>query len=304
MVNGNGHAGTPGLTEIASTWVTPRVDVLGVGVSAVDMPMTLHLIDQWISQGDRQYICVTDVHAVMESQRDPRIRNAHNCSGLTTPDGMPLVWAGRAAGARHMSRVYGPDLMLAVCQRASARGYSSFFYGGRPGVADRLAGHLQQLYPELKIAGTYAPPFRELSADEDEEIVQLISAARPDLVWVGLGAPRQELWMAAHVGRLEASVLIGVGAAFDIHAGLIRQAPRWVQHSGLEWAFRLAQEPRRLWRRYLYNNPRFLAGVARRPPCLVPVTGEASATGDPLLPVPGSPAAGPKPPGVVTDDSG
>ena len=171
-------------------------------------------------------------------------------------------------------------------------------------MADRLAGHLQQLYPELKIAGTYAPPFHELSADEDEEIVQLISAAGPDLVWVGLGAPKQELWMAAHVGRLEASVLIGVGAAFDIHAGLIRQAPRWVQHSGLEWAFRLAQEPRRLWRRYLYNNPRFLAGVARRPPCLVPVTGEASATVDSLLPVPGSPAAGPKPPGVVTDDSG
>jgi N-acetylglucosaminyldiphosphoundecaprenol N-acetyl-beta-D-mannosaminyltransferase len=281
-MNGNEHAETPGLTEIASTWVTPRVDVLGVGVSAIDMPMTLHLIDQWISQGDRQYICVTDVHAIMESQRDPRIRNAHNCSGLTTPDGMPLVWAGRAAGA-HMSRVYGPDLMLAVCQRASARGYSSFFYGGRLGVADRLAGHLQQLYPELKIAGTYAPPFRELSADEDEEIVQLISAARPDLVWVGLGAPRQELWMAAHAGRLEASVLIGVGAAFDIHAGLIRQAPRWVQRSGLEWAFRLAQEPRRLWGRYFYNNPRFLAGMARRPPCLVPVTpvaGEAPANGD------------------------
>ena len=202
MMNGNEHAETPGLTEIAGTWVTPRVDVLGVGVSAIDMPMTLRLIDQWISQGDRQYICVTDVHAIMESQRDPRIRNAHNCSGLTTPDGMPLVWAGRAAGAHHMSRVYGPDLMLAVCQRASSRGYSSFFYGGRLGVADRLARHLQQLYPELKIAGTYAPPFRELSADEDEEIVQLISAARPDLVWVGLGAPRQELWMAAHAGRL------------------------------------------------------------------------------------------------------
>jgi N-acetylglucosaminyldiphosphoundecaprenol N-acetyl-beta-D-mannosaminyltransferase len=239
MVNGNGHAGAPGLTEIAGTWVTPRVDVLGVGVSAIDMPMTLHLIDRWISQGDRRYICVTAVHGVMESQRDPLVRYVHNRSGLTAPDGMPLVWAGRAAGARHMDRVYGPDLML---------------------------------------------------------------AAQPDLVWVGLGTPKQELWMAAHAHRIDAAVLIGVGAAFDIHAGLTRQAPHWIQRSGLEWAFRLAQEPRRLWRRYLYNNPRFLAGVARRPPCLVPVTGEASATGDPLLPMPGL-LAGPKPPGVVTDDS-
>ena len=273
MVSGAGgrRARTPGLAELAGTWATPRVDILGVGVSTIDMPMALGLIDRWISQGDRQYICVTDVHAIMESQRDPRIRNAHNRSGLTTPDGMPLVWAGRAAGARHMSRVYGPDLMLAACELAVARGYSSFFYGGRPGVADRLARHLSQLYPGLEIAGTHTPPFRELSADEDEDVVRLISAARPDLVWVGLGAPKQELWMAAHAHRVDASVLIGVGAAFDIHAGLIRQAPRWVQHSGMEWAFRLAQEPRRLWRRYLYNNPRFLARIARRPPSLVTV---------------------------------
>jgi N-acetylglucosaminyldiphosphoundecaprenol N-acetyl-beta-D-mannosaminyltransferase len=265
------------------------------------MPVALYLIDQWISQGDRRYICVTGVHGVMESQRDPLLRYVHNRSGLTAPDGMPLVWAGWAAGARHMDRVYGPDLMLAACERAAARGYSSFFYGGRPGVAERLAARLVGAFPGLKIAGTYAPPFRELSAQEDENVVQLISAAQPDLVWVGLGTPKQELWMAAHAHRIDAGVLIGVGAAFDIHAGLTRQAPHWMQRSGLEWAFRLAQEPRRLSRRYLYNNPRFLAGVARRPPCLVPLTGAASATGDPLLPVPRLLAAGPKPPGVVTD---
>jgi N-acetylglucosaminyldiphosphoundecaprenol N-acetyl-beta-D-mannosaminyltransferase len=304
MVNGKGHTKASGLTEIASTWVTPRVDVLGVGISAIDMPTTLHLIDQWILQGDRRYICVTGVHGVMESQRDPLLRHVHNRSGLTAPDGMPLVWAGWAAGARHMDRVYGPDLMLAACERAAARGYSSFFYGGRPGVAERLTARLVGAFPGLKIVGTYAPPFRELSAQEDENVVQLISAAQPDLVWVGLGTPKQELWMAAHAYRIDAGVLIGVGAAFDIHAGLTRQAPHWIQRSGLEWAFRLTQEPRRLWRRYLYNNPRFLAGVARRPPCLVPVTGEASATGHPLLPVPGLLAAGPKPPGVVIDDSG
>jgi N-acetylglucosaminyldiphosphoundecaprenol N-acetyl-beta-D-mannosaminyltransferase len=275
---------TSGLAEFAATWATPRVDILGVGVSTINMPMALELIDQWISRGDRQYICVTDVHGIMESQRDPRIRDAHNRSGLTTPDGMPLVWAGRAAGAHHMSRVYGPDLMLAACGLASGRGYSSFFYGGRPGVADQLAGQLRQLYPGLKVAGTYTPPFRELSADEDENVVRLISEAQPDIVWVGLGAPKQELWMAAHAYRLDASVLIGVGAAFNIHAGLIRQAPRWMQRSGLEWAFRLAQEPRRLWRRYFYSNPRFLAGIARRPPSLVtvtPATGGPSATGIP-----------------------
>jgi N-acetylglucosaminyldiphosphoundecaprenol N-acetyl-beta-D-mannosaminyltransferase len=297
---GDRRARTSGLAEFAGTWATPRVDILGVGVSAINMPMTLGLIDKWISRGDRQYICVADVHGIMESQRDPRIRDAHNRSGLTTPDGMPLVWAGRAAGARHVSRVYGPDLMLAACGLARARGYSSFFYGGRPGVADRLARRLRELYPGLKIAGTYTPPFRELSADEDEDVVRLISAARPDLVWVGLGAPKQELWMAAHAHRLDASVLIGVGAAFNIHAGLIRQAPRWIQRSGLEWAFRLAQEPRRLWRRYLYSNPRFLAGIAKRPPSLVtgtPATGEPLATGIPPLTLP-------RTPGVVPDDSG
>jgi N-acetylglucosaminyldiphosphoundecaprenol N-acetyl-beta-D-mannosaminyltransferase len=297
MVSGMGgrRALMPGLTEVAGTWVTPRVDILGVGVSAIDMSMALEFIDQWISQGDRQYICVTDVHAIMESQRDPHIRNAHNRSGLTTPDGMPLVWAGRAAGARHMSRVYGPDLMLAACELARARGYSSFFYGGRPDVADRLAEHLRQLYSGLKIAGTHSPPFRELSADEDEDVVRLINAARPDLLWVGLGAPKQELWMAAHAHRLNASVLIGVGAAFDIHAGLIRQAPRWVQPGGLEWAFRLTQEPGRLWRRYLYNNPRFLAGMARKPPRLVPMTpavGEPPAIADPPAPRPGTTRSG------------
>jgi N-acetylglucosaminyldiphosphoundecaprenol N-acetyl-beta-D-mannosaminyltransferase len=304
MVKGNGHTRASGLTEIASTWVTPRVDVLGVGISAIDMPTALHLIDQWILQGDCRYICVTGVHGVMESQRDPVLRRVHNRSGLTVPDGMPLVWAGWAAGARHMDRVYGPDLMLAACERATARGYSSFFYGGRPGVAERLTARLVGAFPGLKIVGTYAPPFRELSAQEDEKVVQLISAAQPDLVWVGLGTPKQELWMAAHAHRIDAGVLIGVGAAFDIHAGLTRQAAHWMQRSGLEWAFRLAQEPRRLWRRYLYNNPRFVAGVARRPPCLVPVTGKASATDDPLLSVPRLLAAGPIPPRVVTDDSG
>jgi N-acetylglucosaminyldiphosphoundecaprenol N-acetyl-beta-D-mannosaminyltransferase len=241
--------GTDMLTELAASWITPRVDILGVGVSAIDMQVALELIDRWISNGDHQYVCVTGVHGIIESQRDPGLRDVHNRSGLTTPDGMPLVWAGRAAGARTMERVYGPDLMLAFCDLAKARGFSSFFYGGRPGVANQLARRLQDLYPGLRVAGTYAPPFRMPSAEEDEEIVRLINEAKPDAVWVGLGTPKQELWMAAHTAALDASVLIGVGAAFDIHAGLVPQAPRWMQRSGLEWAFRLAHEPRRLWQR-------------------------------------------------------
>jgi N-acetylglucosaminyldiphosphoundecaprenol N-acetyl-beta-D-mannosaminyltransferase len=267
------------LRQIAGSWVTPRVDVLGVGVSAVDMSTALELICQWISRDDHQYVCVTGVHGIMESQRDSRLREIHNRSGLTTPDGMPLVWAGRAAGAHHMDRVYGPDLMLALCGLARARGFSSYFYGGRPGVADRLAQRLQRVYPGLRVVGTCTPPFRELSADEDEHVVRLINQARPEVVWVGLGTPKQELWMAAHAGRLHANVLIGVGAAFDIHAGLSAQAPRWIQRSGLEWAFRLGHEPRRLWRRYLYNNPCFLADVARNPPRLIGV--ESPAAGEP-----------------------
>jgi N-acetylglucosaminyldiphosphoundecaprenol N-acetyl-beta-D-mannosaminyltransferase len=168
-----------------------------------------------------------------------------------------------------MHRVYGPDLLLACCELAREHGYSSFYYGGRPGVADLLAQRLQLRYPGLRVAGTYSPPFWEPSAAADERAVRLINAARPDLVWVGLGTPKQELWMAAHRARLDASILIGIGAAFDIHAGLTPQAPRWMQRGGLEWAFRLAHEPRRLWRRYLYNNPLFLAGIARTPPRLV-----------------------------------
>lgn len=271
--------------EVARTWVTSRVDVFGVGVSAIDMTMALDVIGQWIANGEHHYVCVTGVHGIMESQRDPYLREVHNRSGLTTPDGMPLVWAGRAAGAHHMDRVCGPDLMLALCEMASVRGFSSYFYGGRPGVADRLAGRLQSLYPGLRVAGTYAPPFRELSAAEDDHIVNLINRAKPHVVWVGLGAPKQELWMGVHAPRLDANILIGVGAAFDIHAGLSPQAPHWMQRSGLEWTFRLGHEPRRLWRRYLYNNPRFVVGVARKPPRLIPaMPGAGELTTTPCFP--------------------
>jgi N-acetylglucosaminyldiphosphoundecaprenol N-acetyl-beta-D-mannosaminyltransferase len=241
----------------------PRVDLLGVQVSAINMEQALDAIDHWITAGIQTYVCVTGVHGVMESRRDDNLRRIHNAAGLVTPDGMPLVWWTRWRGWTHTGRVYGPDLLLACCERSITTGYSHYFFGGDEGVADLLARRLAKRFPGLNVAGTCAPPFRALSADEDEALVRRINEAAPDLVWVGLGTPKQEYWMAEHVGRIDAPVLIGVGAAFDFHAGLKAQAPRWMQRSGLEWTFRLASEPRRLWRRYLTNNPAFVALTLR-----------------------------------------
>lgn len=254
-----------------------RVDVLGVGISAIDMAMAVDEIERWIEQGEPHYVCVTGVHGVMESQRDPELRRIHNASGLTTPDGMPMVWLGRLAGARWMRRVYGPDLMLELAARAAQRGWKSFFYGGKEGTADRLAARLGERFPGFRTVGTYSPPFRALTPQEDAEVVERINAARPDLVWVGLSTPKQERWMSAHVGRIAAPVLLGVGAAFDIHAGELAQAPPMLQRLGLEWAYRLYREPRRLWRRYFYNNPRFVLAVARRRPTLTTAVTEGTA---------------------------
>jgi N-acetylglucosaminyldiphosphoundecaprenol N-acetyl-beta-D-mannosaminyltransferase len=236
----------------------PRVNILGVGVSAVTMKMALHTIEGWITRRDPHYVCVTSVHGVIESQRNAMLRQIHNRAGMVTPDGMPLVWLSRLKGFGYVERVYGPELMLAACQRSVEKGYRHFFYGGGPGVAEILATQLHARFPTLQVVGLDTPPFRPLTPVEDRIAVARINMARPDIVWVGLSTPKQERWMASHIGWLQAPVLIGVGAAFDFHAGLKQQAPRWIQGSGFEWLFRLSMEPRRLWRRYLINNPRFL----------------------------------------------
>jgi len=241
----------------------PRVDILGVGVSAIRMADALGTIEAWIARGERRYVCVTGVHGVMESRRDEPLRRIHNAAGLVTPDGMPLVWLCRRFGFRQVERVYGPDLLLACCQRSVPRGYRHYFYGGAPGVPETLAERLTSRFPGLAVVGTHSPPFRPLTAEEDADVVRRINAARPDIVWVGLSTPKQERWMAAHVGRLNAAALIGVGAAFDFHAGVKRQAPRWIQRSGLEWLFRAVQEPGRLIPRYLSTHPSFLWHVCR-----------------------------------------
>jgi N-acetylglucosaminyldiphosphoundecaprenol N-acetyl-beta-D-mannosaminyltransferase len=248
---------------------TPRlmhehVDILGVRVSAINMAQGLDSIDEWIAQRQQHYVCITGVHGVIESQRDEELRQIHNDAGLVTPDGMPLVWVSRLRGHGHVERVYGPDLMLALCEHSLSKGYKHFFYGGEEGVHERLANNLRRRFPDLRVVGGHSPPFRPLTSEENEQIVDSINSADPDIVWIGLSTPKQERWMAEHVGRLIAPVLIGVGAAFDFHSGLKKQAPRWMQRSGLEWLFRLATEPKRLWRRYLVNNPLFVLRVLQQ----------------------------------------
>jgi N-acetylglucosaminyldiphosphoundecaprenol N-acetyl-beta-D-mannosaminyltransferase len=235
-----------------------RHDILGVHVSALSMAQTLTQIGAWAADGARQYVCVTGVHGVMESHDDPALRAIHNAAGLVTPDGMPLVWLLRAAGHRHVERVYGPDLLLAVLAAPRLSRLRHYFYGGGPGVAERLSNRLQARFPQARLVGHDYPPFRPQTAAEDAAATARINAAQPDIVWAGLSTPKQERWMATHLGQIDAAVMIGIGAAFDIHAGLKPQAPRWMQRSGLEWLFRLATEPRRLAGRYLRNNPRFI----------------------------------------------
>ncbi len=241
----------------------PDFQVLDITVAAVDLDRAATRILDWIRQGRRTYVTVTGVHGVMASHDDRAVRDAHAGAGMVVPDGMPLVYLGKLAG-RAIGRVYGPDLMLELFRRSSANGPRHFLYGGGEGVATLLRARLQDRFPKAVIAGDFTPPFRPTTADEDREIAARINASRADIVWVGLSTPKQELWMARMRPHLAASVLIGVGAAFDFHAGLKPQAPRLMQVLALEWLFRLCCEPRRLWRRYLVNNPRFLFHVARQ----------------------------------------
>jgi N-acetylglucosaminyldiphosphoundecaprenol N-acetyl-beta-D-mannosaminyltransferase len=233
-----------------------------VGISVITIPQAVDQIAHWIDSQTRQYVSVCNVHTVMECQRDEKVRCAVNQAGLATPDGMPLVWLSRWWQKQvPVERVYGPDLMLALCQYSIERGYSHYFYGGAVGVPELLAERLQHRFLGLKVVGSYSPPFRSLASAEEAHIVEQINQAMPDIVWVGLGTPKQDLWMAAQRDQLTAPVLIGVGAAFDFHTGRIPQAPRWMQRSSLEWLFRLWHEPRRLGYRYLVYNPLFMMRV-------------------------------------------
>jgi N-acetylglucosaminyldiphosphoundecaprenol N-acetyl-beta-D-mannosaminyltransferase len=235
-----------------------RVNVLGVGLSVLNLRTALEAIAAAIRERRKGYICVTGVHGVMEAQDDANFKKILNDAFLCTPDGMPMVWAGRLAGHREMRRVYGPDLMLDVCAWSEVSGAKHFFYGGADGVAELLAQKLSAKFPRLNVVGTFTPPFRPLNETELKNLQAQIHAARPDILWVGLSTPKQEKFMAEFLPQLDVTLMIGVGAAFDFHSGRVRQAPRWMQRSGLEWLYRLACEPRRLAKRYLRNNPRFI----------------------------------------------
>jgi N-acetylglucosaminyldiphosphoundecaprenol N-acetyl-beta-D-mannosaminyltransferase len=227
-----------------------RINILGTKISAINITQTIQTIRDWIASKDSNYICVVPAHSIMQAYRDQSLREIINLSGLSTPDGMAIVWLLHLQGYQNVDRVYGPDLMNAVCKHSLETGWKHYFFGGAPGIAEQLSERLNSQYPELQITGTYSPPFRDLSQQEDEEIIANINHAQPDIVWVGLGSPKQEFWMHNHLSKLDAPVLIGVGAAFDFLSGNKRQAPRWIQRSGFEWLFRLASEPQRLWRRY------------------------------------------------------
>ena len=246
-----------------------RVNVLGVGISPVNLDTAEDLIFNAIDSGQQGYVGVTGVHGVSEAQNDSKFKDILNNTFINTPDGMPMVWYARLYGFEKVSRVYGPDLMLNICARSVDRKVKHFFYGGGEGVADLLKEKLEKKFPGIEIVGTYTPPFRPLTNDEEIEVRNLINNSGAHCVWVGLSTPKQEKFMSGFLNRFGANesgdsslkgpkVFFGVGAAFDFHAGLIPQAPNWMQQSGLEWLYRLYKEPKRLWKRYLKNNPLFL----------------------------------------------
>ncbi len=235
-----------------------RVNILGVGVSAISMEEAVSATDSFLQREDQAYVCVTGVHGIMEAQQDTQFREILNGSFLTTPDGMPTVWLGHVHGFKTMTRVYGPDYMLGVCKMSVERGYRHFLYGGKPGVAEQLRADLLRRFPGLQIVGTYTPPFRPLNVEEEEDLRQQVRESRADVLWCGLSTPKQERFMAAYNGRLTVKLMVGVGAAFDLLSGNLSEAPVWMKKAGLQWSYRLLKEPRRLWRRYLTNNPRFV----------------------------------------------
>jgi N-acetylglucosaminyldiphosphoundecaprenol N-acetyl-beta-D-mannosaminyltransferase len=233
--------------------------VLGVPIAAVQIPDVVTQMEEWIACRERShYICVANVHVIMEGRRDPSFCEVLRSADLCVPDGMPLVWLGRHHGHALPRRVYGPDLLIDFCRTTKNSHYTHFFLGGRPGVAENLSHELQIRFPGVQVVGIYSPPFRQLTEEEDDAITAQINTAAPDVLWVGLGCPKQERWMREHRDKLQVPVVVGVGQAFDIHSGEVPQAPIWMRENGLEWLFRLYREPRRLWRRYFIYNTKFI----------------------------------------------
>ncbi|HWT65836.1 MAG TPA: WecB/TagA/CpsF family glycosyltransferase [Terracidiphilus sp.] len=262
-----------GVMDVTSTEGSERrcANVLGVAVDALDLEQALTMISDRLQNGPKGYVCAVSVHGVLEALHNDAVRNALGHAALAVPDGTPTVWVGRAQGYRGMDHVTGPTVMREVLRRAEFAGYSHFFYGGKPGVAEELAAKLKQELPGVRIAGTYTPPFRELRTDEEDEVVAMVNRLRPDIVWVGISTPRQDLWMRRILPRLNTRLMFGVGAAFDFLSGHIQDCPLWMKRSGLNWLHRLAQDPKRLWRRnlqsteFLWRIALQLSGLSRYP---------------------------------------
>ncbi len=235
-----------------------RVNILGVAISAINMPSALAATEDFLAGTERSYVCITGVHGIIEAQDDKQFCGILNKSFLTTPDGMPTVWLGKHHGFKEMTRVYGPDYMVAMCELSVRREYRHFLYGGKPGVAEQLRDELVKRFPGLQIVGTYTPPFRPLNAGEEAELLARLNTLKVDMLWCGLSTPKQERFMHTYLHRLPVKLMVGVGAAFDLLTGNVKETPDWMKKRGLQWLYRLIQEPRRLWRRYLINNPRFL----------------------------------------------
>ncbi len=248
-----------------------RTNVLGVGISHLDLSLATSLCQEFVQKpANLGYVTVTGVHGVMESQRDPELLKIHNQSFLSTPDGMPMVWLARLDGYSSMDRVYGPDLMLKISKESPEREQTHYYFGGAEGVASKLKLALQDKFSALNVVGLYEPPFRPLNEKEEQHLVAELHRLQPHYFWVGLSTPKQERFMADFQLKYpdltkdwpHGMLMFGVGAAFDFHAGLVSQAPRFIQRSGMEWFYRLCMEPKRLWKRYTSNNSRFLIAIA------------------------------------------
>ena len=260
----------PATTTPGDGYSPRRCNVLGVGISVIHLEQGAEIVVAGADRaGKAGYVTVTGVHGVMESQRDPELRRIHNRSFLTTPDGVPMVWVGKWNGCGEIDRVYGPDLMLQVIRATAGTGRRHFFFGGKEGVARELGERMKSWFPGTEVAGTFCPPFRPLTDEEERALADRLRETRPSFFWVGLSTPKQERFMhdflARHPDLCEnwdhGLIMLGVGAAFDFHTGRVTQAPRWMQRRGLEWFFRLCQEPRRLWRRYSVNNTGFIRAI-------------------------------------------
>jgi N-acetylglucosaminyldiphosphoundecaprenol N-acetyl-beta-D-mannosaminyltransferase len=252
----------PARSDAAATSQRPRADVLGIGVDAFNMRMALASIQNALVARHKGYVCMTGVHGIMEAQRHPAVRDAFANAFLALPDGMPTVWVGRSQGYSWMQRVTGPDLMLNVFGCRELSGFTHFLYGGKDGVAQQLSDNLTRRFPWVRVVGTYTPPFRELTLAEEQQFAARISRLKPSMIWVGISSPRQEIFMRRYIHLLDTTLMFGVGAAFDFHTGRIKDCADWVKRAGLQWLHRLMQDPRRLFWRYMRNNPAFAWRIA------------------------------------------